>query len=116
MLLRMATRTLVALAFAAVGIFGGAAGCVALLGLGVAALMILQGNRTTELAVARSPHPSQFAPWWVSILFFAGFVVALSPFAELPAVVIALLVLSPLFATLIVLVTAAADHLVARFR
>ena len=100
--------------FAAIGIFGEVVGCFVLLAVGIAALGVLHNRRTGELKHGKSSEPRRFVTWFVCVLFFAGFVVALAPFASLPAVIVALLVLSPLFGTMIMLVSQAMSSLANR--
>jgi len=92
---------LVAATFAAACVFGEVVGCVAVLAFGIIALAVLKRGAAADIATWQSSELRQFAPWVACILLFVCFVLLLAPFASLPAVVIALLVLSPLFGTMV---------------
>ena len=109
---RMAIRALVAAAFAAIGNIGEVPGCIVLLGLGIMALFVQ--HRSSAADGASLPELSQFIPWGICILLYAGFVVLLAPLASMPAVFIALLILSPFFGTLVLMVSSALIRLTNR--
>jgi hypothetical protein len=100
----------VAAAFAAVGVLGDVLGCVALLGVGMIALAFLHHAPASNDTPSASPRLGPFVSWGICILLFAVFVLLLSPLASLPATVMALLLLSPLFGTLILLVSSALER------
>jgi hypothetical protein len=100
----------VAAAFAAVGVLGEVAGCVALLGVGIIALAVLHYDRAPSATPSAPPRLGPFVSWGLCILLFAVFVLLLSPLASLPATFLALLLLSPLFGTLVLLVSAALER------
>ena len=101
---------LVAVAFAAVGVLGEVAGCLALLGVGVIALAVLHRDGASNATPSVPPRLGPFVSWGICILLFAVFVLLLSPLASLPATVMALLLLSPLFGTLVLLVSSALER------
>ena len=107
----LTTYGLVAAAIASACIFGEVVGCVFVLGLGVTALIFSHRRRSTEAAAWPNPSLRQFAPWGVCILLYIAFVLLLAPFASLPAVVAALLILSPLFGTMVLLTSSALSDL-----
>ena len=83
-------------------------GCVVVLLLGISALVVLQHDHTPD--AEPSPQLGQFRDWGGCLVLYVGGVVALSPFAEIPAVILALLIFSPLFGTFILLVSSAVDR------
>lgn len=109
----IAIRVLVAVAFAAIGVFGEVWGCVALLGLGILSLIVLHRDRASDVASSQLPRLSHFTPWGVCVVLFTCFVLLLAPLA-FPPVVIALLILSPLFGMLVFLVSSAVSSLARR--
>jgi hypothetical protein len=100
----------VAAAFAAVGVLGEVAGCIALLGVGIIALAVLRHAPASNDTRSASPRLGPFVTWGICIFLFAVFVLLLSPLASLPATVLALLLLSPLFGTLVLLVSSALER------
>jgi hypothetical protein len=59
---------------------------------------------------------SEYRPWILSVLFFAGTTMALAPFADLPPIPAALCLLSPLFGTMVYTVERSVSLRIARGR
>jgi hypothetical protein len=107
----MAIRILVAAMFAAMCIFGKLVGRVGVLGLGVIA-MALSKPVAADGKSSPSPKLRQFAPWLICIVLFGFFVLLFAPFADLPAVIVALLILAPLFGTMVYTASSAVSGLI----
>lgn len=90
---------LVALAFAALGIFFGMTGCLAVLVLGLVGL-VMGVRRQERTGPTRNPLGGHWRRWAICVLAYASFVLILAPWAEWPAVAIALILFSPLFGSL----------------
>lgn len=99
----IAIRILIAAMFAAMCIFGELVGCVGVLVLGLVA-MALRKPVTTN---GEPPKLRQFTPWLICIVLFGFFVLLFAPFADLPATVVALLILAPLFGTMVFIASSA---------
>lgn len=106
---------LLAAAFAAICVAGEVLGCIVVLGLGMIALIVVDRDQADRGEASRLPILRQFIPWAVCILLYAGFVLLWSPLASLPAVIIALLLLSPLFGTLVFVSSSAVASLTRRY-
>ena len=105
---------LVAAAFASACVLGEVVGCVAVLGLGIVALALLKRDGAASVLPTHSAQFTQFAAWIACIILFACFVLLLAPFASLPAVIIALLILSPLFGTMVLIASSVIHGLTRR--
>jgi len=98
---------IVAAAFACLCVFGEVIGYLVVLAVGLAALIVLVKNRPCDVAVVAEPQFKSFLEWGACVFLFSGFVVCLAPFASMPAVIAALVLLSPLFGTWVYLATSA---------
>jgi hypothetical protein len=109
-----AKSTLVAAAFAAICVFGEVAGCLVLLVFGIIALVVVRNGIAHKGKVLQSWNVNAFVAWVLCVLVFACVVLLLAPFASLPAVGLALLILSPLFGTWAFVVSSALGGFIGR--
>ena len=113
-MIAISRSALLAAAFAAIGVLGEVAGCIFVLGLGILSLAVVHRDPSARTEASSLPALRQFLSWGACTFVYASCVLLLSPLASMPAVVIALLLLSPLFGTLVCLASSAVASLAKR--
>ena len=97
--------------------WAGPLGAVLSVAAGCLALMLLPRRASTEPpAEAAKADKQGFLPWFVCCGLFAAFVFVLAPLVEFPAITVALLLFSPLFGTMVLLIESAVAGMIGRGR
>jgi hypothetical protein len=105
---RVVLSAVIAGVMAAVCTWAGVFGAILSVATGTLALAFLPRRPDIDVpAMVAKPDMQGFRPWLVCTGLFAAFAIFLAPTAEIPAISLALVFLSPLFGTMVLLIESA---------